>query len=194
MGGTYLSAPYSSRNQFGAMLNGRGLLDTAVEVGSHRGDFAEVLLASWKGGRLLCVDPYLPDYDPVDPASGGDRLKDLAACQRRLDRFPGRGNLLLATSLAIAETLPDGSVDFVYLDACHQLEAVTADLAAWWPKVRPGGVLAGHDWLCPGEVRGGWGQYVQPAVAAFARREGLDVSLIVEEGGQPWSFYVERPL
>lgn len=34
----------------------------------------------------------------------------------------------------------------VFLDADHRYEAVQADIAAWLPLVRPGGVLAGHDY------------------------------------------------
>jgi hypothetical protein len=41
----------------------------------------------------------------------------------------------------------DGELDFVYLDADHTYEAVKADIAAWWPKVRVGGTLGGHDYI-----------------------------------------------
>jgi SAM-dependent methyltransferase len=40
----------------------------------------------------------------------------------------------------------DGSVDFVFVDAGHTYRDVTNDLVAWWPKVRPGGVIAADDW------------------------------------------------
>lgn len=36
--------------------------------------------------------------------------------------------------------------DFVFLDAAHSYEAVSADLAAWWPKVQIGGLFGGHDY------------------------------------------------
>jgi hypothetical protein len=41
----------------------------------------------------------------------------------------------------------NGSLDFVYIDGNHRFEQVVADLAAWAPKVRPGGIVAGHDYL-----------------------------------------------
>jgi len=40
----------------------------------------------------------------------------------------------------------DGSLDFVYLDANHDSPYVDQDLGLWAPKVRAGGVLAGHDY------------------------------------------------
>lgn len=42
---------------------------------------------------------------------------------------------------------PDGHFDFVYIDADHTEQAVARDISAWWPKVRAGGVLAGHDYV-----------------------------------------------
>jgi len=38
----------------------------------------------------------------------------------------------------------DGSLDLVFVDGLHD-ESVAADLLAWEPKLRPGGILVGHD-------------------------------------------------
>lgn len=40
--------------------------------------------------------------------------------------------------------------DVVWLDADHSYEAVRDDIAAWWPTVKPGGVLGGDDWMFGG--------------------------------------------
>ena len=46
-----------------------------------------------------------------------------------------------------AALFADASVDFVYLDGDHGGAAVRRNLEAWFPKIRSGGVLAGHDYL-----------------------------------------------
>lgn len=42
--------------------------------------------------------------------------------------------------------VPDNSLDLLYIDCCHEYGCVKNDLAAWSPKVKIGGVIAGHDY------------------------------------------------
>jgi Methyltransferase domain len=49
------------------------------------------------------------------------------------------------TSVEAAATYADNSLDFVWLDADHSYRAVSEDIRAWQPKIRPGGWLGGHD-------------------------------------------------
>lgn len=200
-------APINHRWQLAEMLNRRGLVGEAVEVGTHRGEFAEDFLHLWDGRRLHCVDPWENDAAYAAQArlltgGGADRDADLRECERALRGFlrKGRAVLLRDRSPGAAVAFADASLDFVYLDGDHELVAVVADLAAWWPKIRPGGILGGHDFVCPGEGDGspdGWGGRIQPAVLGFADARGLDVRLIIENGpdtaGFPWSYYMEKP-
>lgn len=45
-----------------------------------------------------------------------------------------------------ARLFDDGQVDFVFVDAAHDYEHVRADILAWLPKVKRGGIIAGHDY------------------------------------------------
>ena len=70
-----------------------------------------------------------------------------------------------ACALDTVSQFADGSLDFVFLDARDTFEDVQRDLAAWWPKLRPGGLLAGDDYAhSPG---------VRAAVDAFVAKRGL---------------------
>lgn len=86
-------------------------------------------------------------------------------------------------SLAAVEDFADASCDVVWLDADHTYEAVTADIRAWWPKVKPGGVLGGDDWA--------WnGHGVERAVRdAFGDRAEVGIG---QQGAEPWPWWMVR--
>ena len=52
-----------------------------------------------------------------------------------------------------ATLFANASLDFVFIDADHSQASVQADIHAWRPKLRPGGILAGHDWNTYGSVQ-----------------------------------------
>lgn len=181
---------FADRYNFGYFLNCRELLGTAVEVGTHRGDFAWRFLFTWIGAEFYAVDPYLGGYDPDDPASRGDRNHDARLGQDRLSEFGTRVHWVRKPSVEAATRFANSSVGFVYVDARHRYESVSEDLRAWWPKVKPGGVLAGHDFLELGTTDRCDG--VQRAVIDFARAEDVTIHLVTEPSGAPWSYYLVR--
>jgi len=194
---TLVLAPFQNRSEFGWFLTKKKLLGSAVEVGTHRADFAFDFLEHWPGRLLYCIDPYLslPGYDAQAEdlkrlwKTDGNRQKDYEFAKERLSRFKPRYTFYRKTSEEAAHGFILNSLDFVYLDGDHRRDAVALDLRVWWPKVKPGGILAGHDFICPGEVKGGWGRDIQPAVTDFAHLHGLDINLVPEETGLPWSYY-----
>ena len=66
--------------------------------------------------------------------------------RRRLGRFGERSDIWRETSVEAAGRVKPASLDFVYLDARHSYEGVAEDLEVWFPLVRPGGLMAGHDY------------------------------------------------
>jgi predicted O-methyltransferase YrrM len=186
-------ADFVDRANLAGWLNRTGRTGEAVEVGTHRGVFAAAFLDAWEGQRLYCVDPWSvpPGYEgQVETLadSDGDRDRDFAGCREALARFGDRAVFIRETSAAAAPMFAPESLDLVYIDGDHREAAVAADLRAWWPRVRPGGVLAGHDFLCHGTDTNG----VQAAVLDFAAANGLDVWLVVEMLCLPWSFLLEK--
>ena len=41
----------------------------------------------------------------------------------------------------------DNSLDFVYLDGNHNFTHIAEDIHHWLRKVKPGGILSGHDYV-----------------------------------------------
>lgn len=160
----------SHRREFGKLLKFRGLMRYAAEVGTHRGEFAAEFYAGWQGERLYCVDPWKnpPGYN--DPAGHGDRDLDLQAARERLasEIAARKVWLLIDRSIEASKRFPAEYFDFVYIDADHRREQVLADCLAWWPLVRRGGILAGHDWF------GEWKSNVRAGVVDFCVAAGLN--------------------
>lgn len=193
-----MQAPISSRNEFARLLNRMQLKGTAVEVGTHRGDFARTFMNDWEGRLLCCVDPWckLPGYDYQEAFlwSSTDRHTDYLVTKSKLNKFGNRVKLMQQTSEEACKAFNENSIDFVFLDGNHEPPYVEQDIDIWWPKISHGGILAGHDFLCPGPDAS-WGKYIQPAILNFVYAEcpASDLFLVIEENGLPWSYYILKP-
>ena len=185
-------APFIDRANFGNFLNEKKLKGVAVEIGTHRGEFAAQLLSQWKGKLLHCIDPWEAGYDDTDPVSQLDREADYRHALKSLLPHHKRYNVIRDVSTSAARQIERQTLDFVYIDGNHQREYVEKDVVTWWPKLKDGGILAGHDIICPGEPDAGWGVNIQPVVLDFAARRNLTVYLVVEMQCLPWSWYVEK--
>ena len=134
----------ASRDDLPAYFRSRGYTSGA-EIGVYRGDYSLALCEGIPGLRLICVDRWCP-Y--VSGKSGKTIFRSsipaYKEAQTRLALYDA--TLVKLDSLLAAKDVPDKSLDFVYIDADHWFQAVVADLAAWVPKVRSGGVVAGHDY------------------------------------------------
>jgi hypothetical protein len=176
------------------LLNALGLRGDGVEVGVRDGFFSEVLLDRWRGGKLTSIDPWrefrTDDYVDVSNVEQEDHEANLATTRSRLARFGPRSDIWRDTSVEAAARVPDDSLDFGYLDARHDREAVLEDVGAWWPKIRPGGVLAGHDYVDGRFTAGDFG--VKSAVDSYFGSRGIRVRSTF--GDPPWpSWFVIRP-
>ena len=133
---------------------------TLVEVGVHLARLAVSLLGRHSGLRYLGVDPFeygsststesrerqLMDLG-LSPTGGAAELSSEVreAAEYKLGLFAGRAKLLAMPSVEAAATLPDRSVDGVFIDGDHSYMEVLRDIDAWEPKVKLGGFLSGHD-------------------------------------------------
>ncbi|MCB1079580.1 MAG: class I SAM-dependent methyltransferase [Verrucomicrobiae bacterium] len=170
------------------LLNILNLRGEGVEIGVQRATFSSMILETWGGARLHSVDPWRSFDDPsyVDKANAPDSVQEtiFQTAKQRLAKFGDRSVMVRATSAEAAPGFAEDSLDFVYIDAQHHYEAVREDLELWHPKVRPGGILAGHDYLdgmVGGDLFG-----VKKAVDEFAATHGLKVWVTLEKEYATW--------
>lgn len=165
------------REELPAVLNARGLTGIGVEVGVRRGTYSHLLLWNWKGEKLVSIDPWLEDardaYVDKSNVSQSTHERLYEDTKKRLAPFGPRSEIWRLTSVQAAERLEDRSVDFVYIDARHDYDSVLEDLRAWFPKVRAGGILAGHDYVTGRFPQGDFG--VRQAVDEFFGEHDLQV-------------------
>ncbi|MCE9556684.1 MAG: class I SAM-dependent methyltransferase [Planctomycetes bacterium] len=179
-----------NRHAFGDYLNSRGLVGDAVEVGVGRGEFSKILLDSWRGRKLHLVDPWrqMNDYQDIANVGEAEQKQRMNESLTRLAPHSGRFEVHRELSLEAATRFDEGSLDFVYIDANHALQSVLEDIHAWYPKVRAGGILAGHDYIDGVLPEGVFG--VRSAVSQFEAETGLSAHATNER----WpSWYIEKP-
>jgi len=118
-----------------------------AEIGVWKGDFAIKLLAHLPGIRSYqCVDPWV-EFDGASAAQRGRFKGAYSMCMKQLEKFQHKVDVLRMTSKQAAPLFEPNYFDFVYIDAYHVREAVKEDIQLWLPKVKPGGILAGHDYI-----------------------------------------------
>jgi len=124
----------------------------AVELGAWKGrstSFMGVEIAnSGKAIRFFTVDHWRGSQDEEsnksDPDVQAGRLFEVF--QQNIAPVAAQVEVIRSDTADAAGRFADGSVDFLYVDASHSYDGVLRDLAAWFPKVRAGGLIAGDDW------------------------------------------------
>ena len=198
----------SVRADFGSLLESLNLTGKGAEIGVFKGDFAEIILDHWKGRELLLVDAWKRLSDYLDSWNLSDAMMEqhYQLVRQRMAAHSNRVRILRMLSLDAARTVTDGSLDFIYVDANHSYRATLSDLRAWYPKVRPGGLISGHDYFdaradaefepirseltqsLPKEELTSYG--VKSAVDEFVGP--LNVELLVTEESEP-TWYFRKP-
>jgi len=182
------------RNDFAPFLVSLGLIETAVEIGVAEGGFSFYLLDRWPG-TCYQIDPWIhlteatyKDYCNQDTEEQERRFK---LVMDKSATYKGRSRVMRMFSDAAFILFPDSFFDFVYIDANHKLEFIREDIKLWWPKVKSGGIFAGHDYLDGVITSGDYG--VKTAVNEFATANGLSTSLCVTGEKDYPSWWVKKP-
>lgn len=126
-----------------------------VEIGTWKGRSARAMLDNSKA-MLYAVDCWQQPYEPADGTGaelrerGGDEIRSDWARNLSDHIATGRVHLTLGKSRDVVPqvwgALGRQAVDLLFIDADHSYEGCLDDIALYRGMVRPGGVIAGHDY------------------------------------------------
>lgn len=132
-----------TREDLARLFAARGYL-RGCEVGVADARYSALLCATIPGVELLCVDPWEP-YG-LNGRGGGKQQQHGNYDVARERLAPYAATLDRRLSADAAPDVPPETLDFVYIDGNHDFDFVMLDLLLWVPKVRAGGIVAGHDY------------------------------------------------
>lgn len=135
----------------------RNVLEVGVALGGH----AETLLRYCDIDNYYGIDPYkcfdpndafssaIQKYSPNEsPQQNFDYLYTWVK-EVRLNPYAEKCHLIRKSSVEASALFQNNSLDCIFIDGDHRYEAVMEDLRAWFPKLKPRGVLCGDDYWQP---------------------------------------------
>jgi hypothetical protein len=168
-----------SRSELPILLNRRGLVGTGAAVGTKKGAFSKAILRAWEGERLISIDQW------ADAEGDERRAREVLA------QYGDRSEIWRVAPMEAAKRVAPRSLDFVLIDTHRDYDRVLQDLQAWFDKVRPGGILAGPDYV-DGEFPEG-NFTIKRAVDDFFAARGLEVHPSTQPDPEFPSWFVEIP-
>jgi hypothetical protein len=130
-----------------------------VEIGAWKGRSAAYMGAEIEFHSRFYRDKYKISLDTIDTFEGSEEHQELLKdeeeslydiCKKQIEPVCDYVNIIKGDSVETSSRYEDESLDFVFIDGDHSYEGVTRDIKAYWPKVKVGGVISGHDY------EGGW--------------------------------------
>jgi hypothetical protein len=94
----------------------------------------------------FCGTPANPAHKAILDAHGGNVEKHFRENMKALRVSPSELKIHACSSVWASYVFPTENIDAIFIDADHSEAAVREDIASWLPVVKPGGILAGHDY------------------------------------------------
>lgn len=150
-----------------------------VELGCYAGKSTAVMAPICKnnGNEYYAIDNFW-GTDPKDPATRNQRnrnMREVLENNMRSMKLLDYVVIHKQDSAVSARMFIDDEVDFCFIDASHAEENVRQDITAWWPKIKVGGILGGHDYQ--------W-EDVRRVVSGFSKANQL--KLVLGKDKQCW--------
>lgn len=119
-----------------------------VEIGTYTANYSKYLLDNWEG-YLYLIDVWkkLPSAEYTDASNQDNPKQIISEAFDNLEGYENRTTLIRGNSNNTDHLFPDEFFDFIYIDANHKYHHVLHDMKKWYPKLKKGGIFAGHDWI-----------------------------------------------
>lgn len=140
-------------------ISGKGLVPiikkltgelVGCEIGVCHGFTTEYFLKNIPNiKKIYAIDPYPTYVDWNGVKLTEERQQETKnRCAKRLSNYSNI-DLIYNTSSDFVSNIQDNELDFIFIDGDHSYEATLADIKNYWPKVKTGGIFAGHDIYLP---------------------------------------------
>lgn len=168
---------FSRRKEFIQMLKERGA-KVGAEIGTDHGKYAQQLCEGIPGLMLFCIDPYVAYTEGTEVHNQEEVDQIFNAAHVRLE--PYECIFRKVTSMEAAKDALDNNLDFVFIDGNHEFEHCYEDIVEWTKKVKPGGIIAGHDYKVDPTRKYG----VIEAVQKYTKENNISPWFILHAGGK----------
>lgn len=164
-----LEVPGFGRNDLAQLFAGLGCT-CGAEIGVERGLYTEALCKANPQAAIYAIDAWQA-YSGYREHVSQEKLDGFyEEAKARLSGYPSC-KLMRRFSMNAVKLFPTCSLDFVYIDSNHDFRHVVDDLAEWSKRVRPGGIVAGHDYRK--DKKAGALFHVPMAVGGFTQAYGI---------------------
>lgn len=195
-----------NRNDIGNLLQKEGF-ETAIEVGVQSGAYSDILISKWNSCRLyVMIDPWLKQKHYDDSANFDNNVQQqiFHNAMKVVNKYNNVEFIILKTTSKLAvKYVKNLLYDFIYLDGRHDYVSVKQDINMYFPLLKPGGILAGHDYLDTANEANPWKldengnvnnekKAVKSAVDEFANKSKLHVITTNEEKWKSW--LIRKPI
>ncbi|WP_439411886.1 class I SAM-dependent methyltransferase [Enterobacter ludwigii] len=169
------------RDELLSLLSKNGVV---AEIGVDKGDFSERILKQCSPEKLYLVDAWHTEryhdglFESVTSRFSKELEQNIIEIKRGL-------------SVETASQFADNSLDWVYIDTDHSYETTIRELCAYSPKIKPGGMITGHDYTMGNFVQ--WYRYgVIEAVHQFCVAFDWELIFITADFTENQSFAIRK--
>jgi predicted O-methyltransferase YrrM len=152
-----------------------------VEIGSYCGASGEIIASSFPNSILNCVDPWEKYTEDNSTWDLNKQELELQEAEKIFESVMSKYSNIRKNKMSSYQyslSVPTKSIDFIYIDGNHQYSSIKEDLTNWFPKIKTGGIIAGHDFPHPP---------VQKALSEFFNESPINV---FKDGS--WFYFVKK--